>query len=97
MYKEPIPKDLQILGLILAVSLTAIFVEQGGSIEGGFWLFLKSLPGCAVGLVIYRAMVKHEFHTPESWPEWIGYYLLGIMIGTPLVALVVFLFGKLFH
>ena len=97
MNKKPIPKDLQIVGLVLAVVLTAIFVETGGGTERGFWLFLKSLPACAVGLVIYKLMVKHEFQTPKSWPEWIVLYVIGLFIGVPLVALVVFLYGQIIH
>lgn len=87
MNKAPPPKDLQIVGLVLAVMLTAIFVENGGTIDGAAWLFIKSLPVCALGLIIYKLLVKEEFQKPSNWPEWILLYLIGMLIGGPLVAL----------
>ena len=79
-----------------AVLLTVIFFENGGSIDRAFWLFVKSMPACVVGLLIYKAVVKHEFKKPASWPEWIFLYIIGLLIGGPLVALVTALYGKLF-
>lgn len=97
MNKEPISKDLQIVGLVFAVMLTAILVDKGGSIDGGFWLFMKSLPACAIGLAIYKTMAKHEFQMPESWPEWIMLYYCCLLIGGPVVILIMFLFKQVFH
>ncbi len=114
MSKEQIPKDLQIVGLVFAVLLTAVFVDSGHGIEGGLTLFVESLPACAVGLVIYKAISKHEFKTPSSWPEykaiskhefktpsswpeWIAFYMIGMLIGGPLVALAIALYKLAFR
>ena len=97
MSKEQIPKDLQIVGLVFAVLLTAVFVDSGHRIEGGLTLFVESLPACAVGLVIYKAISKHEFKTPSSWPEWIAFYMIGRLIGGPLVALAIALYKLAFR
>jgi hypothetical protein len=94
--KKTVPKDLQVVGVVAAVLLTAIFVEQGGSIDGAFLLLVKSIPACAIGLFIYKKMVKHEFRKPASWPEWIFLYIIGMLIGGPLLALVSLMFEKLF-
>lgn len=97
MRKEPIPKDLQIVGLVLAVLLTATLVEGGDGIDGGILLFLKSLPACAIGLLIFKVLVTHEFKKPKSWPEWILLYIVGLLIGGPLVALGMYLYEDVFH
>ena len=95
MDRDNVPKGLQIVGLVAAVLLTAIFVEHGGTLDGGFRLFLLSLPTCAIGLVIYKLIARHEFEKPASWPEWILLYVIGMLIGGPLVALAVFIFKRL--
>lgn len=88
---------MQIVGLVLAVILTAIYVDEGGGMGGGFTLFIKSLPVCAVGIVIYKVFAKQEFQKPTSWPEWIAAYVLGMLIGGPLFGLVVVLYKQVFR
>lgn len=87
MSKDNIPHGLQIAGLVTAVLIVALLVEHGGNIDRAFWLFLTSLPACAIGLFLYKLIAGDEFEKPKSWPEWIFLYVIGMVIGGPLVAL----------
>ncbi len=96
MSKGRTPGDLQIVGLVAAILITASFVELGGSIDGALRLFLVSLPTCAIGLAIFKLIVRDKFEKPKSWPEWILLYVVGMLAGGPPVALVVFGFKRIF-
>ena len=82
--------ELVMLGL--AAGLAAMFVNAGGGIEGGFWLFLETLPTAAIGLVLYKLIAGDDFRWPKSWMELIPLYLIAILVAGPLVAGAHFLF-----
>lgn len=85
MSEEEVPRDLQLVGLLVAVLITATLVSKGSDLDGGLKVFLASLPTCALGLVIYKLWVRHEFRRPKAWPEWILLYLIGTIIGRMVV------------
>ena len=93
MSKEEIPRDLQLVGLIFAVLITATLVTQGRDLNGGLKVFLASLPTCVLGLVIYKLWVRHEFKRPKTWPEWIMLYVVGTIIGGMIVVTAKWIFN----
>lgn len=75
------PRDAQLVGLVMAVLLTSIFVSEGGSLDGGLRVLLASIPACLVGLAILKLWLREELKRPADWTEWIWLYVLGSMVG----------------